>query len=75
MGHATPIDVVVVGAGMAAVRLVEGLVARGLGPQVTVLGREHHAPYNRILLSAVLEGTHSPQALTLRDPAWFAEHG
>lgn len=67
--------IVVIGAGMAAVRLVEGLVARGLGPQVTVLGREHHAPYNRILLSAVLEGTHSPRALTLRDPAWFAEHG
>ncbi|QCC78363.1 NAD(P)/FAD-dependent oxidoreductase [Nocardioides daphniae] len=67
--------IVVVGAGMAAARLVEGLVARGLGPQVTVLGKEHHAPYNRILLSAVLEGTHDAGALTLRDPAWFAEHG
>ncbi|QCX28802.1 FAD-dependent oxidoreductase [Nocardioides jishulii] len=67
--------IVVVGAGMAAARLVEGLVARGLGPQVTVLGKEHHAPYNRILLSAVLEGTHAARALTLRDPAWFAEHG
>lgn len=67
--------IVVVGAGMAAVRLVERLVARGLGPRVTLIGREHHAPYNRILLSAVLEGTHTPDALTLRDPAWFAEHG
>src|SRR5690606_11915516 len=28
-----------------------------------------------ILLSAVLEGKHSARALTLRDPAWFAEHG
>ncbi|MBE7325410.1 NAD(P)/FAD-dependent oxidoreductase [Nocardioides sp. Y6] len=67
--------IVVVGAGMAAARLVEGLVARGLGPQVTVLGKEHHAPYNRILLSAVLEGTHAPGTLTLRDREWFAEHG
>ncbi len=67
--------IVVVGAGMAATRLVEGLVARGLGPRVTVLGDEAHAPYNRILLSAVLEGSHSDRELTLRRPEWFAEHG
>ena len=29
---------------------------------MTVLGDEPHAPYNRILLSAVLEGTHAPSA-------------
>jgi assimilatory nitrate reductase electron transfer subunit len=65
---------VVVGSGMAATRLVEELVARG-HDDVTVLGEEHHPPYNRILLSAVLEGTHRPQALTLRDPDWYADHG
>ncbi|KQT91672.1 nitrite reductase [Marmoricola sp. Leaf446] len=62
---------------MATTRLVEGLVARGVAErdQVTVLGDEPHAPYNRILLSAVLEGTHRPEALTLRSPAWYAAHG
>lgn len=68
---------VVVGSGMAATRLVEELVARGATErmQVTVLGDEPVAPYNRILLSAVLEGTHRPEALTLRAPEWYAEHG
>jgi assimilatory nitrate reductase electron transfer subunit len=65
--------VVVVGGGMAAVRLCEGLV--GADVAVTVLADERHAPYNRLLLSAVLEGTHSADALTLRSAAWFEEHG
>ena len=60
---------------MAAVRLVEELVSRSYGGSVTVLADEQHAPYNRILLSAVLEGTHSVDAITLRSAAWFAERG
>ncbi|SDT05912.1 assimilatory nitrate reductase (NADH) beta subunit [Nocardioides scoriae] len=68
--------IVVVGSGMATTRLVEGLVERGVTTtdHVTVLGDEAHAPYNRILLSAVLEGTHRPEALTLRSPDWYAAH-
>lgn len=65
--------VVVVGGGMAAVRLAEELV--GADVRLTVLADEQHAPYNRILLSAVLEGTHAADALTLRSPAWFEAHG
>jgi assimilatory nitrate reductase electron transfer subunit len=53
--------VVVVGAGMAAARLADGLADH----EVTLLGSEPHAPYNRILLSAVLEGTHDTAALAL----------
>jgi assimilatory nitrate reductase electron transfer subunit len=64
----------VVGSGMAATRLVEQVVARRAGWEITVLGDEPHPPYNRILLSAVLEGTHDPVALTLRTPGWYAEH-
>ncbi|WP_248579983.1 FAD-dependent oxidoreductase [Nocardioides sp. InS609-2] len=67
--------IVVVGNGMAATRLVEELVARGAGHHITVLGDEDHAPYNRILLSAVLEGTHRADALTLREPGWHADNG
>ncbi|CAN5459861.1 FAD-dependent oxidoreductase [soil metagenome] len=66
--------IVVIGSGMAATRFVESLVARGVGG-ITVLGGESHAPYNRILLSAVLEGTHSVAAITLQRPEWYAEHG
>lgn len=68
---------VVVGSGMATTRLVEELVARRATElyTITVLGDEPVAPYNRILLSAVLEGTHRPEALTLRAPEWYDEHG
>jgi NAD(P)H-nitrite reductase large subunit len=65
--------VVIVGGGMAAVRLCERLV--GADVSITVLTDERHAPYNRILLSAVLEGTHAADALTLRSTTWFEEHG
>ncbi|WP_459973540.1 FAD-dependent oxidoreductase [Nocardioides pyridinolyticus] len=58
---------VIVGAGMAAARLADGLAGHP-GHIVTLLGDEPHAPYNRILLSAVLEGTHSPASLTLPMP-------
>jgi NAD(P)H-nitrite reductase large subunit len=68
------VSTVVVGSGMAATRLVEELVGRGQ-TNLTVLGEERHAPYNRILLSAVLEGTHRPEALSLRSPEWYADHG
>ena len=55
-------SIVVVGSGMAATRLVEELVARGRS-DVVLLGDERHPPYNRILLSSVLEGTHRPEAI------------
>ena len=66
---------VVVGNGMASVRLCEELVARGYDGHVTVLGDEPGPAYNRILLSAVLEGTHPLDALVLRDLGWYADHG
>jgi len=53
--------VVIVGAGMAAARLADGLA----GHDVVLLGDEAHPPYNRILLSAVLEGTHDVSRLAL----------
>ena len=56
-------------------QLVEAAVVVVGGGMATVHLCERHAPYNRILLSAVLEGTHSADALTLRSAAWFEEHG
>lgn len=66
--------VVVVGAGMAAAHLVDHLVSLGV-QDITVLGDERHAPYNRILLSAVLEGSHRPSAIAMRPPSWYDDHG
>jgi len=66
---------VIVGNGMATTRLVEELVARGYEGDITILGDEEHPAYNRILLSAVLEGTHPIDALTLRQPEWYAAQG
>lgn len=66
--------IVIVGGGMAAVRLAEHLAGDDRFA-VTVLADEPHAPYNRILLSAVLEGTHSADALTLRSESWFDAKG
>ncbi|GAB4006599.1 FAD-dependent oxidoreductase [Nocardioides ultimimeridianus] len=68
---------VVVGAGMATARLLEELVALGATEHwaITVLGDESAPPYNRILLSAVLEGTHRPDAIELRSQQWYADHG
>lgn len=61
--HAAEGRVVVVGGGMAAARVADDLARTGR--DVTVLADERHPPYNRVLLSAVLEGTHDPEALTL----------
>ena len=67
---------VVVGFGMATVRLIEDLTGTGgLGPDgrfdVTVIGEEEHLAYNRVLLSAVLEGTSQPEATVMRSRAWY----
>ncbi len=66
---------VIVGNGMATTRLVEELVARRYDGDITVLGDEEAPAYNRILLSAVLEGTHPVDAITLRAPEWYAAQG
>jgi NAD(P)H-nitrite reductase large subunit len=63
---------VVIGNGMAAIRLVEELVRRKAPLRVTVVGDEPGPAYNRILLSAVLEGSHPVAELRFKDEAWYA---
>jgi NADPH-dependent 2,4-dienoyl-CoA reductase/sulfur reductase-like enzyme len=49
--------VVVAGAGLAGVRSVEALRAKGFGGRITLIGQERHRPYDRPPLSkAVLSG-------------------
>jgi len=55
-----------------------GAGSTGGGPEkidITVLGDERVPSYNRILLSAVLEGTHPVGALTLKAASWYDAHG
>ncbi len=61
---------VVVGHGMVGSRFVEDLLARDVAERyvVTVLGSEDCAPYNRVLLSEVLAGTHALGSITLPVP-------
>ncbi|SCK40031.1 NAD(P)/FAD-dependent oxidoreductase [Streptomyces sp. WMMB 322] len=57
--------VVVIGGGMAGARLVQQLGAAGAHADVTVVGEEPHAPYNRVLLADVLAGQYEPDVITL----------
>lgn len=67
---------VIVGNGMAAMRLVEELVTRALGRYaIAVIGEEPRLPYNRVLLSSVLAGEVSHADIELRSAAWWRERG
>jgi assimilatory nitrate reductase electron transfer subunit len=72
-----PHQVVVIGHGMAGARVVEEICARPgrAGLSVTVLGAEKHGAYNRILLSEVLAGRHTADAIALTSPAWARQQG
>jgi ferredoxin-nitrate reductase len=67
----------VVGTGMAALETVEEVIKRSEPGafQVTMLGEEPGAPYNRILLSKLLAREAGPGDLELRPAAWFEKHG
>lgn len=73
-----PARVVVVGAGMAAARLVEELRAGQPDPaalSVTVLGAEPDQPYNRIMLSHAVAGAEGAVAVARLKPAgWWARN-
>lgn len=66
----------VIGAGMASVRLLEELEAAAPGCfQVTLAGAEARAPYNRVLLSSLLTGEIEAAGLRLKPREWYAGHG
>ena len=67
---------VVVGNGMAGVRALEEILARGGGEQfqITVFGDEPYGNYNRILLSNVLAGSDDPTQIYLNTLDWYADN-
>ena len=66
----------VVGGGMAALKLVEELVEHCPGRfDIVMAAKEAHAPYNRVLLSSLLAGDAQRADLELRPAAWFIGKG
>jgi nitrite reductase (NADH) large subunit len=67
---------VIVGNGMAAVRLVEELSERALGRYaIVVVGKEPWLAYNRVLLSAVLAKEAARQDIELKPTHWYRDRG
>ncbi|GHJ37742.1 NAD(P)/FAD-dependent oxidoreductase [Streptomyces sp. TS71-3] len=72
-GTAPAAPVVVIGAGLAGVRLVQRLAelrgtARDAAPAPVLIGDEPHPPYNRVLLAEVLAGRYGPEVIALPEP-------
>jgi NADPH-dependent 2,4-dienoyl-CoA reductase/sulfur reductase-like enzyme len=68
--------VVVVGASLAGLRACESLRTEGFDGAITLIGAEHHLPYDRPPLSKkVLAGEWEPDRITLRKPEAFDELG
>jgi nitrite reductase (NADH) large subunit len=66
----------IIGNGMASVRLVEALLASAPGLfTITVVGAEIRPGYNRVLLSALLAQDVTPDDVILRDAGWYADNG
>src|SRR5690242_19417599 len=55
--------VVVIGAGLAGVRLARRLGEFGM--PALIVGEEEHPPYNRVLLADVLAGRYAPEVISL----------
>jgi nitrite reductase (NADH) large subunit len=67
---------VIIGAGMAAVRLVEELAKHSLGRYaIAVIGDEPRLAYNRVLLSSVLAREVSKAEIELRPAQWWRDRG
>jgi nitrite reductase (NADH) large subunit len=67
---------VVVGNGMAGIRAIEEILARGGNDlfDITVFGDEPYGNYNRILLSNVLAGSDDPGEIYLNTLDWYGEN-
>ncbi|MBX9931642.1 MAG: FAD-dependent oxidoreductase [Methylobacterium sp.] len=67
---------VVIGNGMASLRFLERLTERARGLyDVTVVGAEPVAAYNRVLLSSLLGGEVDEAGCAFKGLDWYEEHG
>lgn len=66
---------VLVGNGMAGVRALEEILSRAPHEfTITVFGAEPHGNYNRIMLSPVLAGEKTFEAITTHPRSWYEEN-
>ncbi|MBC7631403.1 FAD-dependent oxidoreductase [Aeromicrobium sp.] len=64
--------IVIVGAGLAAAHCADSLRSEGFGGRITIVGDEHHAPYERPALSkSYLQGESSADALLVHEQSWY----
>jgi nitrite reductase (NADH) large subunit len=78
MNMITPrhIRLVLVGNGMAGVRALEEILCRAARDfSFTVFGAEPHGNYNRIMLSRLLAGEKTLEAITSHPRSWYADNG
>ncbi len=67
---------VLVGNGMAGVRALEEILSRAPHEfSITVFGSEPHGNYNRIMLSPVLAGEKTFEAITTHPRSWYQDNG
>ena len=67
---------VIIGNGMATMRLVEELSQHALGRYaIAVIGDEPRLAYNRVLLSSVLAGEVSRADVEMKSAQWWRTHG
>ncbi len=66
-------DLVVIGAGMAALKLVETLRRRGDRRSIALVGEETSLPYNRIMLSPLLAGSAEWPQLISHPTQWYQD--
>jgi nitrite reductase (NADH) large subunit len=67
---------VLVGNGMAGMRVIDEILGRDSGRfEIEVIGAEPHPNYNRILLSSVLAGEKQIEEIVLHSRAWYARNG
>ncbi len=67
-------NLVVIGAGMAAGRLIEHVSDAG-GWDITLFNAEPRGTYNRIMLSPVLSGDKTYAEIVTHDDAFYEQHG
>ena len=67
---------ILVGNGMAGVRALEEILSRAPHDfAITVFGAEPHGSYNRIMLSPVLAGEKTFDAITTHPGSWYEDSG
>jgi 3-phenylpropionate/trans-cinnamate dioxygenase ferredoxin reductase component len=68
-------NIVIVGAGLAGAKAVEELREQGYEDDITLIGAEHHTPYERPPLSkGLLLGTDEPDKPFVHEASWYADH-